>query len=74
MRDLDINTKRRLFKIRNKENVGMKKFRVMVSASVDYEIEAKNEEEAEMTAKETWFSKMQFMGSEHISLYEIDKD
>ena len=52
----------------------MKKFRVMVSASVDYEIEAKNEEEAEMTAKETWFSKMQFMGSEHISLYEIDKD
>lgn len=52
----------------------MKKFRVMVSASVDYEIEAESEEDAEIIAEETWFRKMQFMGSEHISLDEIKKD
>lgn len=50
----------------------MKKFRIMVSASVDYEIEAESEEEAELMAEETWFRKMQFLGSEYISLYEVE--
>lgn len=52
----------------------MKKFRVMVSASVDYEIEAENEDDAMDIAEETWFRKMQFIGSEHIMLDEIKKD
>lgn len=51
----------------------MKKFRIYVSASVNYEIEAENEEEAKIVAEETWFRKMQFLGTEHISLHEIEK-
>lgn len=52
----------------------MKKFRVSVSASVDYEIEADSKEDAEFIAEETWLRNMQFLGSEDISLYEIKKD